>query len=301
MGRRVTLRDVAERSGVSPATVSFVLNEAPGQSISAATRDRVRQAATELGYVPHSLARALREGNSRLVLLEAGRFPWTRMLDEFIAGLDAELAAHDHRLLVSVTGANGSRHGLDASLQPRAVLDLPALYARPDREIADGGWIDGMAAHYATQIEYLHARGHRRIAVAAPATTNPFISLMTTHIHSAAAALDISVLATLELDTTGAAGTAPEIPASITAVAAISDEVALAALAALADRGRAVPDDIAVIGLGDAVAGRLWRPALTTVRVDTHTYGRRTAREILDLPAGDARPAPSTVVLRTSA
>ena len=59
---RVTITDVAAASGVSRATVSFVLRDSPGQSISAPTRERVRQAARDLGYVPHGIARALREG-----------------------------------------------------------------------------------------------------------------------------------------------------------------------------------------------------------------------------------------------
>jgi len=58
---RVTITDVAAASGVSRATVSFVLRDSPGQTISAATRERVRRTARDLGYVPHAIARALRE------------------------------------------------------------------------------------------------------------------------------------------------------------------------------------------------------------------------------------------------
>ena len=53
---RVTLNDVAAASGVSRATASFVLRDSPNQSISGATRERVRQAARDLGYVPHAIA-----------------------------------------------------------------------------------------------------------------------------------------------------------------------------------------------------------------------------------------------------
>ncbi len=59
---RTTLRDVAAASGVSVTTVSFVLNNNPKQTIPIATRERVQQAARDLGYVPHGTARALREG-----------------------------------------------------------------------------------------------------------------------------------------------------------------------------------------------------------------------------------------------
>ena len=52
MAVRITLKDVARASGVSPTTVSFVLNNTPGQTIPELTRQRVRQSATELGYLP---------------------------------------------------------------------------------------------------------------------------------------------------------------------------------------------------------------------------------------------------------
>ena len=46
--------------------------------------------------------------------------------------------------------------------------------------------------------------------------------------------------------------------------------------------------------------GALWRPALTTVRIDARTYGRRTARAILGRPTGDSRPAPARVIERAT-
>ena len=76
MGERATVRDVAAAAGVSQATVSYVLNDTPGQKIPDETRERVRQAASELGYVPHAAARALRAGNSNLVLFITRQFPF---------------------------------------------------------------------------------------------------------------------------------------------------------------------------------------------------------------------------------
>jgi DNA-binding LacI/PurR family transcriptional regulator len=63
-----TLSTVAKRSGVSPATVSFVLNNSRQPvSISEETKERVRAAALELGYRPSGIARALRTGRSRML------------------------------------------------------------------------------------------------------------------------------------------------------------------------------------------------------------------------------------------
>jgi len=67
--KRATLRDVAAAAGVSRALAGFVLGDDHGKSIPEATRERVREAARNLGYVPHGIARALREGSSRVVVL----------------------------------------------------------------------------------------------------------------------------------------------------------------------------------------------------------------------------------------
>src|SRR5690349_4146924 len=56
---RVTMRDVAQRAGVSQTAVSFVLNNRPHAAIPTETRERIRRAMAELGYRPNSLARGL--------------------------------------------------------------------------------------------------------------------------------------------------------------------------------------------------------------------------------------------------
>ena len=183
-GARVTMKDVARASGVSPATVSFVLNDRPGQTIPPATRDRVHAAAAELGYVPHGVARALREGSSRIVVLKVARLPHGgAALTSFIDGLDAELARLGHTLLVRYGSDPDGDARLVAAISPRAVLDLDALYfgderadaadapfsepgSQPRPVVPEGGWTDGMAAHTATQVRYLAERGHRSIAMA---------------------------------------------------------------------------------------------------------------------------------------
>jgi DNA-binding LacI/PurR family transcriptional regulator len=364
---RVTLKDVAAASGVSATTASFVLNRVTGQTIPPATQERVRRAAAELGYVPHGSARALREGSSRLVLLNAGELPIAGSLRSFIDGLDAELSAHEHTLLV--------RHGRtdDAALRratetadPRAVIDLARLYAADDPDRLDGGWIDGLAAHTATQIDHLTGLGHTRIGFAMPAddrltriarlrlqqaravararglpppaefnldnhaATTATATATTTATATAATAATAAAEAA-EAVTTGAvtadavtvgtgtagAGTAGTVTAvagtagastagastagTVTAVAAFDDETALRLLSAMADRGLTAPADLAVIGFDDTGHGEFWRPALTTVRIDAEAYGRRAARAVLGLPTGDTPPAPSTVVVRTTA
>ena len=64
MGKRTTLKDVAREAGVTPATVSYVINNTPGQSIRPETRKRVLEAARKLKYAPNAHARTLRNHHS---------------------------------------------------------------------------------------------------------------------------------------------------------------------------------------------------------------------------------------------
>ncbi len=98
--RRVTGQDVAERAGVSRATVSYVLNDAPGQPISAETRSRVRAAAAELGYTPHAAARQLRTGESDLVLLALPPWPLSHAFNLCVAAFPQRLGELGYTALV---------------------------------------------------------------------------------------------------------------------------------------------------------------------------------------------------------
>ena len=166
--KRVTLRDVAAAAGVSRATAGFVLSDAPGITISEPTRQRVRETAQDLGYVPHSIARALREGSSRVIVLVVETGYEGNYERTFTRGLDKELAAHGYVLLVRHGhSAPGSQRRLIEAIAPRAVLRMPN-YLDSEHELDDGGWTGGLAGNIAVQLRYLADRGHRLVAVALP-------------------------------------------------------------------------------------------------------------------------------------
>ena len=303
--QRVTLNDVAAASGVSRATASFVLRDSPNQSISAATRERVRRAARDLGYVPHAIARALREGSSRIVVLSLDVALDGNYARSYVRGLDAELAAHDHALLVRYEHA-GTEATLDA-IAPRAVLRFGEPYLT-GHELDDsgGGWRDGLAAHVSAQIGYLAGRGHTRIAYALPDRETPLRAVRLRFADLAAERLGLLPVAPFSIPVfrTGAADSLAEVRAAhpvVTAVAAFDDDVALRVLAAMRDLGLAAPGDLAVIGFDDNGYGALATPALTTVHIDAGAHGRQAARAILGLDAAGLSAAPGRVVVRESA
>ncbi|MFF3371414.1 LacI family DNA-binding transcriptional regulator [Streptomyces sp. NPDC002680] len=307
MGRsgRVTLTDVAKASGVSRATVSFVLNDDPRQTISAATRERVMGAAQELGYVPHGIARALREGSSRIVVLNVDWGMEGNFSRSYVRGLDEELAEHDHILLV--------RHGhsipeatqkvLD-TIVPRAVLRLGEVYMQ-GAEPPEQDWENGFAANAAMQIGYLAERGHTRIAMAMPDHEFPLTEARLGFAQEAARRLGLPPLERFVVPgprEVGAAAVETFLAAhtDVTALAAFDDDIALRSLTALRDLGRRVPEDVAVIGFDETEYGSLSTPALTTVHIDAEVLGRIAARNALGVDTGTLAPASGRIVVRAS-
>ncbi|MCG7208548.1 LacI family DNA-binding transcriptional regulator [Streptomyces arenae] len=310
MGRsgRVTLSDVAKASGVSRATVSFVLNDDARQTISVATRERVVEAARELGYVPHGIARALREGSSRIVVLIVDRGIEGNFSRSYVRGLDEELTEHDHVLLVrhGPAAPGATRKILDAVV-PRAVLRLGEAYlhgpgpAGPDEQ----DWESGFAANAALQIGFLAERGHTRIAMALPDHEFPLTEARLGFAREAARRLGIACPESFVVPRPREAGAAaveaflaahPEV----SALAGFDDDIALRSLTALRDLGLRVPQDVAVIGFDDTEYGSLSTPALTTVHIDAEVLGRIAARDALGIDTQGLAPVRGQVVDRAS-
>jgi DNA-binding LacI/PurR family transcriptional regulator len=310
---RVTLADVAEASGVSRSTVSFVLNDRSDQTISAPTRERVLAAARDLGYSPHGIARALREGSSRIVVVIVRRGLDTNYARSFIRGLDDELRGHDHVALVR----QGDEESVDATtmldtIMPRAVLDIGGNYLEGHAlDDPGGGWRDGLAAHTALQIRYLAEAGHTGIAMAFGGGEEArsgagLAGVRLGFAQETARSLGLPAIReiTLPADRAASAETLRafmEAEPEVTAVAALDDSVGVRVLAALGDLGVPVPDRIAVIGFDDNGYGALSTPPLTTVAIDAAAHGRRAARRALGLDSSVVDPSPGRIVARGSA
>ncbi|MDQ0954741.1 DNA-binding LacI/PurR family transcriptional regulator [Streptomyces phaeochromogenes] len=303
---RATAKDVARASGVSQTTVSFVLNGAAGH-VSQETRERVRQAARELGYVPNGSAQALRKGASRIVLLNIEGIPTGSSLGSYIRGLDAELAAHQHVLLV-LHGHLSSQALSDVAqaVSARAVIDLGDA-GRAD-VIATGASLDVFSAQADVPVRYLVDRGHRHIANAMPDTPElqALAGLRERLIRQATRTAGLADCPALVLPASlGAAedrlrAFRAEHP-EVTAVLAYNDDLALVTLAAMRNLGLRAPEDLAVVGFDDTPHGALFSPALTTVHIDAEAIGRIAARSALGLPAPDTTPEPARVIVRQSA
>jgi DNA-binding LacI/PurR family transcriptional regulator len=291
--RRPTLRDVAERAGVSQSTVSIVLSgrRSGADRISPSTRQKVLAAAEALDYVPDQAARGLRRRKTERVCLAFQTLgePYN---DLIAADLRAVAAEHGYSAVIQIIPRDeGPAHTLQ---QMRAGLaDGLLLVYTPDAALtADLEKVAQMrmavmvlsnlveSTHfdivrnneYATSaeaVDYLVARGHVRIGLI---RHNESDLLRYNAFHDRMAAHGI----TLEPDLlrTGAdnredAFVAAEallaLPEPPTAIFAGSDRAAISAMWAVQRAGRRIPDDVAVIGVGNIPEGELTHPHLTSV------------------------------------
>ncbi|HEY7200131.1 MAG TPA: LacI family DNA-binding transcriptional regulator, partial [Candidatus Dormibacteraeota bacterium] len=186
--RPPTSDDVARRAGVSRATVSYVLNGVPESRISQMTAARVREAAGELGYVPHAMARSLRAGRTGLVLVPRMTSPPGPMLDSFQEALEGRLAELGYTVVIHgdrrIGGMAGAR--VWASLRPAGIVvetrrlthrSVEVLRSAGVTAILGLGWsasrlvptlVNDHAGVGGCAAEHLVATGRRRLAAVVP-------------------------------------------------------------------------------------------------------------------------------------
>lgn len=295
--RRPTASDVARESGVSSATVSYVLNRTPGQSIPQATQRRVLDAAARIGYEPNVHAQALAGGRSRIVVIDISDLPagdllttTARTLAEAVSDLgyvpvvDQLSRGGNHTLLLAL--CSGVVPALVVTVVPlpdeilsnlrtAGVTDVVSLF--PSREV----FFDGVAELARVQGEYLVAQGHTRVLAVRPALEHleelsvARLAVLRDTFVPTGVVLDVvtdsdSVTDSESNSASASSGLAHDLLDAVTrgctAVAAYNDEVAIAVLGAAACAGIAVPQQLAVVGIDDLPLASRVHPALTTVR-----------------------------------
>jgi len=327
---RPTIRDVAERAGVHPGTVSRALNPAHPGRIAEPTASRVRAAARDLGYTPDPTARSLRTRRSGIVgvvvpdLTNPVLPPIVRGIEETLwrAGLACLVADTDNdveREAVAVRELQARRcEGLviasatrdSATVRALAGGDIPAVLVTRD---VDGAGLAFVAGDDAAGVEaaarHLVGLGHEWIAyLAGP----PELSTTATRL----AAVRRTLTGTAEpvvvfCDAYAiAAGrrVARDLLAAhpgVTAILAGNDMVAIGVYEALAETGLRCPADVSVAGHNDMPLVDKLAPPLTTVAIPRAEIGVAAARRLLAGLRGEDEPArrtllPTRLVVRAS-
>jgi DNA-binding LacI/PurR family transcriptional regulator len=284
---RPTKADVARLAKVSTATVSYVLNNVEGQTISPATRAAVRKAAQRLGYRPNLAARNLAVGGSGVVLYVVPSIALGELPMEVGSRLTTALARHGLVLSLQFE-TDDDENVVDAiaDLNPIAVTSvfplsgvaLAAVTAAGIPQIHVGSeQLRALGDLHLTvgemRVDHLVSRGHRRLAFAYTdiEKLRPLGDYWLEGLRVAAENRDLPkiVVGTLLTDGTNAADVVTRwVDEKVTAVCAQGDETAFVALHGLRQSGLRCPEDLAVIGVDARALGAVSAPPLTSVSFD---------------------------------
>lgn len=322
--RRSTLHLVAERAGVSIASVSRVLN---GLRASDSVTERVQRAAAELGYVPDATARSLKAGRTEqisLAVADVGNPVYVSMMHA-VADVVGEAG---YRLVISSTGDNPddlidllenlNRGYVDGMiLSPLRVTEPLLERIRSSRlplviigSLPDGIDVDSVRADsregIGLAVEHLVQQGRRRIAlINGPIDTVPGTARLAGYLNAMRRA-GLPVTADMQVeasDFTFAAGTkAAETlldQATPDAIVCSNDLLAVAAMKEVARRGLTIPGDVAIVGMDDTDIAQLTTPTLTSVDLGAVRRAHQAAGLLLDRLADTSRPARHPVVRPT--
>jgi DNA-binding LacI/PurR family transcriptional regulator len=304
--RRPTLEDVAARAGVGRGTASRVINGAA--RVSKQAREAVETAIAELGYVPNRAARSLVTNRTDAIALVIAESEERVFGEPFFAGvvrgIGSALAEVDKQLVLLISPAERAGH-IEEYLTRQHVDGVLLLSLHDDdalptriRErgipvVLGGGPLPGKGIGYVDNdnaegarlaVSHLVERGRTRIAtIAGPA------DMVVGH-HRLAGYLTVLEAAGLEPltveygDFSQASGVAAmrallERHPDLDAVFAANDPMAAGAISALREAGRAVPDEVAVVGFDDStVAASL---GLTSVHQSADAMGRAMVEVLL--------------------
>jgi LacI family transcriptional regulator len=313
--QRSTIYEVAERSGVSTATVSRVMHGANGYS--AQTRDRVLACAAELGWLPSGPARSLAQRRSGIVgvlfpdLTTSGETEQEESplyVDEIIRGAERAATEVGDAVLIAATRGSSGRNlafsvaskvdGLVAVARSLPEADLAALGARLPvvvlsdragrRTKLDSVGVDNRAGMRALIEHLVEQHGHRDIAFVAgphrsPDSEERFAGFRLA-MRAAGLACPAKPHAVGNFTATGGAAAVRALLADRRppdAVVCGNDQMAIGALDVLAEVRLRVPADVAVTGFDDVALARHVRPPLTTVAQPMREIGAEAVRIVL--------------------
>jgi LacI family transcriptional regulator len=337
VAQRVTLQDVADRAGVSLTTASRVVNEG-SRRVGKSLADRVNQAVADLGYTANLQARAVATGQSTMigVVLRDISDPY---FSSIAAGLIEVADARQLLVCMSSTSADeGAERDYVALMRAQRARAVVLVGSRSDNaaardalraEIAaftgSGGraacigqdmlGVDTVLPENAAGAEALAsalaALGHRRFAILAGPrsllTARDRVEGFRAGLRAWSVPLDPARIVHGDLSRDGGYQAMSEILAAREplpdCVFAVTDVMAVGALARLRSAGIGVPADIAVAGFDDISTLRDVYPPLTTVRLPLKRMGEIAARLALSEDAPQQPrvvPVPGEVVLRES-
>jgi LacI family transcriptional regulator len=317
--KRVTSFDVAKESGVSRTTVSFVLNNVSGISISEATRQRVLQVAKELNYHPDSTGRKLASGKSNtlgLVLRQSHEQVFAdALLPQVLVGIEQAATAQGFQVLLKPLepeDCDGYLHLVQENHVDGIILSGPRLEETEVIRLHNEGlpvmmmgqlpgsnlpFIDIDAVHgSAMAVKHLIEHGHQRIGMITNASLE-YSSAQQRRTGYENALKEAGIDPDDNLVQAGnytplsgfkAMEKLLQIFPRPTAVFIASDVVCLGAIRAIKRAGLRIPQDIAVVGFDDIPLADFYEPPLTTIHIPAYGLGWGAGDRLVRMVQGEA-------------
>jgi LacI family transcriptional regulator len=310
---RATLKDVARAAGVSITTVSVVLNKKrEGIRVPESTRERVVQAARELGYQPNEMARSLRSRTSQAIGFISDEVTTTPFAVAMLAAAQEVAAANGHLLIAVNVGFEPRpdvvsealdslmRHQVSAVVYACMCHQLvDPVAALPEGTVFVNARATGGAFRSIVPDERRAARnavrellehGHRRIAYLDEDTGVVASRLRLQGYLEALAEYDVEPDPRLHVKTTAMVrggvrgGDLIDLPDGErpTGISCFNDRMAMGLYRGARQRGMRVPDDLSVVGFDDQefIASEL-DPPLTTMRLPHREMGKLAVEAVL--------------------
>ena len=314
-----TIKDIAQKAGVSVTTVSRVLNKRP--DVNQATREKVERVMAECHFVGNANARGLKQtdGENVAIILRGRENPFLNALAEAVLqytnGLEASFLveyvdeeadefqtavrlSHEKR----VTGCIFLGGRIDERAHVLQGLDMPMVFATISAESANlpkagSVFVDNRAMGFAAMQTLLQA-GHSKIAIfgGVRESDDGFGRRYKGAMEAMVAAgipFDEERYVNTRFSLKGAYDTARAFFAmkpDTTAVFAMSDTVAMGVIRALQDIGRRVPEDVSVVGYDGIEMGKYFIPRLTTVAQPVGEIARESVAMLMDMLEHGAAP-----------
>lgn len=320
--KRLTLAMIAERLGISTATVSLALRSSP--LVAEETRKRVAALADELGYIYNRSAASLRTARTNIVGVVVHDI-LNSYFAELVAAVEAELVQHQLTVFLCNHGDDFLRQRafLETLLQYRAdgVILVPSVGTTPKdiTRIADAGLatvliareVPGLddtplvrgddASGMRLAVDHLIGLGHRRIAFVGGRSQSSSGRERRRGYEDALEAAGIPIdedliFAEQMTRSDGRAITGEVMALKPTAIAAFNDLIALGIVMELRRRGLEPGRDLSVTGYDDIEEASVWSPSLTTVWNGQQEVGRRSALMLYDILEGRHPEAPRQLV-----
>lgn len=302
--KTITIEEVAKEAKVSVATVSRVLNKS--NLVSKSTAERVHKAVESMGYVPNPLARNLRKSESRTIMIVIPNFT-NPYYPHILSGVTEASRSQGYSAMICVSDMCDTEKVLVEMLTAKRIDGAILLSCNRDDEwlkkyvdnfplVQCSESVENISLPYVAidnyqamqdAFDYIQSLGHERIGFVS--INNRFIStyLRTKCYYDMLDKMNFHgeplIREVKDYDFESGRKAALELLSEKnppTAIACVSDVLALGVIAAANERGLRVPEDISVVGFDDVDYTKIFHPYLTTIRQPCYELGWHSACEL---------------------